>query len=107
MTREEAHKLVDQLFDSETIIEGLESGELKIDVTEETPARVLPEGKRAVRTKNTGDRVYCLDDVAKTRRWITSPEILTGLGFEQTDVAEVEETEMMKYQMGPAIYKLD
>ena len=104
MTREEAHQLVDQLYGTVVAPPATTPPE---EVPEETPARVLPEGKRAVRTKNTGDRVYCLDDVAKTRRWITSPEILTGLGFEQTDVAEVEETEMMKYQMGPAIYKLD
>ncbi len=70
------------------------------------PARVLPEGKRVVRTKSSGDRVYCLDEVKKTRQWVTNPEILAGLGFEPNDVVTVEDDELLKYQMGPALYKL-
>ena len=77
------------------------------EITEVKDPRVLPEGKRAVRTKNTGDRVYLLDDDKKTRRWVTTPEILTALGFEGADVIEVTDEEMMKYQMGPAIFKAD
>lgn len=71
------------------------------------PARVLPEGQRVVRVKTQGDRVYLLDETKKTRQWVTTPEILKGLGFEMSDVNEVEETEFLRYQMGSAIYKLD
>lgn len=70
------------------------------------PERVLPEGQRVARTKTQGDRVYLLDDNKKTRQWITSPEILQGLGFEMGDVVEVEDTVFLSYQMGAALYKL-
>lgn len=76
------------------------------EVTSE-PARVLPEGKRVVRTKSSGDRVYVLDDDKKTRQWITNPDVLKGIGFEIEDVEEVEDNELLKYQMGPAIHRVD
>lgn len=108
MTREEAHKLVDELFDNiaGTSEEGpIEAVEAEV-VEEIKEDRVLPEGKRAVRTDSSGDRVYLLDEVKKTRQWITNPQILEGFGFEQTDVVKVEDNELLKYQMGPALYKL-
>lgn len=77
------------------------------EITEVVDAKVLPEGKRAVRTKTSGDRVYILDDADQTRRWVTSSEVLSKLGFEMSDVVEIDDTEMMKYKMGPAIYKVD
>src|SRR5207253_5708174 len=46
----------------------------------DTPERVLPEGKRVVRTKSSGDRVYYLDDDKMTRQWVTNPDVLKGLG---------------------------
>lgn len=99
MNREEAHKLVDDLFNSQPP-EGY-------PVPDEVPApvRVLPEGKRVVRTASSGDRVYLLDDVKKTRAWVTNPDVLDSLGFELGDVGEVEEDEMLKFQMAPALYK--
>lgn len=69
--------------------------------------RVLPEGKRVVRTKSSGDRVYLIDEVKKTRQWVTSPEILEGLGFESGDVTETDDTDLLGYQMGPALYRID
>jgi len=68
--------------------------------------RVLPEGQRVVRTKTSGDRVYLLDDNKKTRQWVATPEVLQGVGFEMEDVIEVNDAELLKYQMGPAIYKI-
>lgn len=65
------------------------------------------DGKRVVRTKNSGDRVFLLDDTKKSRQWITKPEVLAGLGFKMEDVGEVDDAELMKYAMGPALYKLD
>jgi len=107
ITRDEAHKLVDEIFDN---IAG-EEMQGPIEPVEETEAevapRILPDGKRVVRTKSSGDRVYCLDEEKKTRRWVTNPQILDGLGFEATDVTEVEDSELLRYQMGPAIYRLD
>lgn len=72
---------------------------------EEKPART--DGKRAVRTKSTGDRVYLVDDNAKTKAWVTSPEILSKLGFELPDVQDVEDSSLLGYQMVPSIYKVD
>lgn len=69
--------------------------------------RVLPEGQRVVRTKTSGDRVYLLDDKDTSRRWVTNGDILKALGFEFTDVVDVSDEEMAKYNMGPAIYKLE
>lgn len=104
MNRQEAHKLVDELYDMkeavDTDIAGDGSGG---DV--ENPVRELPKDKRVVRTKASGDRVYLLDDVKKTRQWVTNPEVLDSLGFTLIDVGEVEEDEMLKYQMGPALYR--
>lgn len=73
----------------------------------ELPVRDLPKDKRVVRTKSSGDRVYLLDDVKKTRSWVTNPDILKSLGFELTDVGEVDDAEFLKYQMNPAIYRVE
>ena len=67
--------------------------------------RKLPEGRRMVRTKSSGDRVYMLDETKKTRQWIYDPLVLESLGFELSDVGEVEDNELLKYSMGPAILK--
>jgi hypothetical protein len=116
MNREEAHKLVDQLYDLQSKTEGTlsvgmstpaSSAPVEAPTEEAVVERVLPEGKRVVRTKSTGDRVYLLDEVQKTRRWVTSPEMLQAVGFEQVDVVEVDDSELLKYNMGPAIYKVD
>lgn len=77
------------------------------EVLDETPVRTLPEGKRVVRTKSSGDRVYLLTENGMTRQWLTNPEVLKDQGFEQTDVVEIEEEEMQKYSMGPAIHKVN
>lgn len=102
MLREEAHKLIDQLFDLQTPREE--------EPTEPVEKRELPKDKRAVRTKSSGDRVYLLDEVAKTRSWVnssdptvSSPEILDKLGFNMEDVVEIEDSELLRYQMSPPI----
>lgn len=98
MTREEAHKLVDQLFDSKPV-EGKE--------VPDEPKRELPKDKRVVRTKASGDRVYLIDENKKTRAWLTNPEVLKASGFEIGDVQEVDDSELLKYQMAPAIYRVE
>lgn len=115
MTREEAHKLIDQLYDSYTPGTGVLAsqehngapvvGFVPQDAVEEP--KKLPEGKRAVRTKTSGDKVYLLDEVKKTRQWVTTGEVLTGLGFDQADVTEVDDTELYKYTMDSPIYKVE
>lgn len=117
MTKEEAHKLVDKLFDNEHTpqpeegVRGIVGGPIFTDKGVEingepvTEKRVLPEGQRVVRTKLSGDKVYLLDDNKKTRAWITTGEVLTALGFQMGDVVNVEDSEMMNYQMAAAIYK--
>lgn len=99
MTREEAHKLIDRMFD----MDQTKVSELASDTSD--VARVLPEGKRVVRTKTSGDRVYLLDDTDKTRHWIANPDVLTNLGFDMSDVIDVEDAELIKYRMATALYK--
>lgn len=69
------------------------------------PERKLPEGLRAVRTKTSGDRVYLLTEDKKTRQWITNPEVLASYGFEAADVVDIEDNELLAYNMAPALYK--
>lgn len=107
MERLEAHQLIDTLFDTwANTAKNTVSG----PITQDAPAiegRKLPEGKRVVRTKQSGDRVYLLDEEKKTRAWITNPEVLKGLGFEIGDVVEVDDSEMLKYQMSAAVYRIE
>lgn len=93
MLREEAHQLIDQLFDARETVEVSE------------PKKDLPKDKRAVRTKMQGDKVFLLDEVKKTRQWVTNPDVLTGMGFDMSDVQEVDDSVLMGYQMGAALYK--
>lgn len=65
------------------------------------------DGRRAARTKSTGDRVYLIDDNAKTKAWITSPEVLEKLGFTMNDVVDLEESELVSYEMKPSIFRVD
>lgn len=103
MTREEAHKLIDQIYDIE------DGGKEIVGTALEAPVekRELPKDKRVVRTKSSGDRVYFIDEIKKTRQWVTNPEVLESLGFEISDVTEVEDSELLRYQMGSALYKVD
>lgn len=106
MTREEAHKLVDSLFDAENSIDTAGSSNTG-DSEPEAPKRVLPEGKRVVRTDSTGDRVYLLVEETMTRHWITNPEVLDSLGFEINDVIKITDDEMIRYQVGTPKYDGD
>ena len=118
VTREDVHELVDAMFDVAesgkgikfTVLDEEELASMSTSPTGDTspsvsPARVLPEGKRAVRTKTSGDRVYFIDEVKKTRAWVTNPDVLDSLGFEMGDVVDVEEDELLKYQMSSALYR--
>lgn len=102
MDREQAHKFVDRLYDLEA--QGETAVAASVAATEPVK-KVLPEGKRVVRTKSSGDRVYYIDEEKKTRQWITNPEVLTSLGFGMEDVTDVEDAELLKYQMAAALYK--
>ncbi len=73
----------------------------------EPPKHETPAGKRAVRTKSSGDRVYILDEEAKTRRWVTNPEVLKSVGFEIGDVVDIDDSELLSYQMAPALYRVE
>ena len=105
MTIEEANQLKE-------LIDKLTEKKIKVDIVEpaeeekKEEKRVLPEGKRVVRTKSSGDRVYLLDEVKKTRSWITNPQVLDGLGFTMEDVTEVDDSTMLSYQMSAALYRL-
>lgn len=110
MTKEEAHKLIDELFDLKEkqpapTSEGITTATSEAIPVE--PKRELPKDKRVVRTKSSGNIVYLLDEIKKTRQWVTSPKILEQLGFQMADVKEVEDNEMLKYQMSSALYRVD
>lgn len=104
MNREEAHKLVDQLFDN---ADGFEQ-ETNIAFTPEAQLKApRTDGKRVIRTKSTGDRVYLIDENAKTKAWVTSPEILEKLGFALSDVEDVEDSSLVGYAMTASVYKVE
>ena len=110
--RELLNKAVDEWVATQptfTVSSTAEPVQVNVPVpTEEVEVeRVFPEGKRVVRTKTSGDRVYELDEVAKTRRWVTNGDILTAFGWQQADVVAIDDSEILKYTMGPAIYKVD
>src|SRR5688572_24148144 len=98
--KEKINNIIDDWADGQGQTSNPEPGEDK-------PERKLPEGKRVVRTKASGDRVYMVDEEKKTRHWITNPDVLKNLGFELGDVKEIDDTEMLKYQLGQAIYRVD
>lgn len=100
MDREQAHKLVDQLFDNIQLSPSVEHE------TEELK-KELPKDKRVVRTPTSGDRVYLLDEVKKTRQWIASGEVLSGLGYDQSDVQDETDANLYKYSMGATLYKVE
>lgn len=76
-------------------------------VAPEEPKRELPKDKRVIRTKSTGDRVYLIDETAKTKAWVTSAEILEKLGFTMADVEEVDDSALVGYAMTASVYKVD
>jgi hypothetical protein len=59
---------------------------------------------RVVRTPSTADRVYLLNDEAKTRQWVTNPEVLASLGFTLADVVEMDDNQLLEYQQGKPLY---
>lgn len=73
----------------------------------EAPARELPKNKRLVVTKSSGDRKYELDEIKKTRSWVASPEVLEALGWKMEDAVMIEDSELLKYQTGSAIYRVE
>ena len=68
------------------------------------PVRELPKDKRVVRTNSSGDRVFLLDEVKKTRSWVSKPEVLDASGFTMADVVTIEDEELLKYgQSAPLV----
>ena len=80
--------------------------QLAEEVKVEEP-RELPKDKRAVRTKSSGDRVYYVDEVKKTRQYVSDPEVLESLGFHMEDVVTIEDNEMLTYSQGAPITQVD
>lgn len=103
--KQDIYKLIDQYFEAYFAKPTADTPEVSEgEVVDSTPTvkKELPEGKRAVRTKTTGDRVYLLDEKEMTKRWITSPEVLEGMGFGLADVVEIEDAEFHKYKISTA-----
>lgn len=89
------------------VIDDWADDEAKIEFTASEEPRETPKGKRVIRTKSTGDRVYVIDEVAKTKAWVTSPEILTKLGFELSDVEDVDDKDLLGYAMIASVYRVE
>lgn len=123
ISREEGHKLLDDIFDAKELEIQAQARDEKPDDRTSPPeptledhlaaaeageaptSRAIPTDGRVVRTTTSGDRVYYLSETKKTRQWVTNPDVLDSLGFIMEDVTEVDDDEMLKYQMGPALYK--
>lgn len=103
MTRDDAHKLVDKIFDMDDASMPLPG----VKTAEEAEERKAPEGKKLVSTKGQGDRKYELDETAKTRRWLSNPEVLEARGWKMEDSVEITDAELAEYKMGPAIFKVN
>lgn len=95
---------VDPATDQESTV-GNDDGGTADEKAEEAKAVEKPKDKRVVRTKSSGDRVYYLDEVKKQRQWVYNPNVLQSLGFDMSDVVEIEDSELLRYGMGPAILK--
>jgi len=81
-----------------------------VDGTETTVIDVKEprtDGKRVIRSKGSGDRVLLIDPTTKTKAWVTSPEILTKLGFEMSDVEDIDDKELLEYTTAPSIYRVE
>lgn len=96
----------DQLEAAKTDIEQFapDEAETEEDRAKREAREKLREGKRVVRTSVGGDRVYFLDEDKMTRQWATNPDVLDSLGFGLEDVTNVEEEELLKYQMAPPLH---
>lgn len=105
----ELHKLIDEWAAKQGVAKVTFEGPQTVTV--DVPEK--PKDKRVVRTKSTGDRVYYIDEVAKTKQWVAGtqtkpgPELLKELGFEMSDVEEVDDSSLLGYTMGASIYKVD
>lgn len=51
--------------------------------------------KRVVRTKQTGDKVYVVEN--NTARWVKNPETLYELGFDFGSVENIEQEEFFSF----------
>lgn len=102
LSREEAHKIIDRMFDAS---EPREVSAISIKTEPDVPE--TPKDKRVIRTKSTGDRVYLIDETAKTKAWVTSPEILEKLGFGLNDVEDIDDKDLVGYAMTASVYKVD
>ena len=99
------HQLIDEWAAEERAKEQVpEITTEAVEVVEE-PKRELPEGKRLVYTKESGDRRFLIDEVKKTRQWVTKPELLEGLGLQLDDAVLIEKPEFERYQQGSPIYR--
>lgn len=105
MDIQELHKLIDDWAAKQPKVTISTASEASVEVSpEDKPEKA--DGQRVVRTKTSGDRVYLLDEEKKTRQWVTNPDVLRSYGFEAADVSEVDDTELLKYNMAPALYKV-
>jgi hypothetical protein len=99
------HELVDEWYQEQLKANEPSIETVSAEIVPEEPKRELPEGKRAVRTKSQGDKVFYLDEEKKTRQWVTNPDVLDSLGFKIEDVTEIDDMELMRYQLSSAVYK--
>lgn len=62
------------------------------------PPVTVGANTRVARCPSEGDKVFLLDDTAKTKKWVKSPEELEKLGYTLADVVSVTNEEMAAYK---------
>lgn len=74
-----------------------------IDKWEKPDEVEVPLANRLIRTDVTGDKIYFL--VGKTIHWVTSPEVLSQLGYKFGDEKTIEDSVYREYEKGEPINK--
>ena len=102
--KQQINKLIDN-WANPPVTEGVATVTFSTPESTSEPKKELPKNKRAVRTPGQGDKVFVLDEETKKRHWAHNPEALATEGFDMEDVVEIPDAELIKYQIGAAIYK--
>jgi len=94
--------LLDVLKEKKVVeVEADEKIEAKSAVKKPTPKAKKNRVGEVVRTRGSGDRVYYV--LKGKRQWVENPDILRKLGFDFSDVNEIEDVKLTEYDEGTPI----
>lgn len=94
------NEIIDFLFEDEKVLHGVEPHTIiEVESTKEaTIENVQKEVGFVARSNSTADRVYFIKDDIK--QWVMNPETLLKLGFNFSDVVNIENEQMDSYKLG-------